>query len=176
MLKRSISLCLALLAGLSLSSPVLAEPGTSAQETGAAAANVAEPITIQRLADLRFGRFASPSTPSTIQITPAGAFTPAGDVVSSTQMAQPANGRGPAQFRVRQAGNRGGTVRIPDTITLRSGGNSMDVTSVQGTLTVISGFGRFRVYRLDLGGTLQVKANQTPGSYVGDFDVTVVYN
>ena len=176
MLNRLTFLRLALLGGLWWSSPALAEPGRSAQETGAAAANVAEPITIQRLADLRFGRFASPSTASTIQITPAGAFNPAGDVVSSTQMAQPANGRGPAQFRVRQAGNRGGTVRIPNTITLRSGGNSMDVTDVQGRLVVTSGFGRFSVYRLDLGGTLQVKANQAPGSYIGDFDVTVVYN
>ena len=67
MLNRLTFLRLALLGGLCWSSPALAEPGTSAQETGAAAANVAEPITIQRLADLRFGRFASPSTASTIQ-------------------------------------------------------------------------------------------------------------
>ncbi|MAM39512.1 MAG: hypothetical protein CL574_03315 [Altererythrobacter sp.] len=172
----STLLRLAVLPGLAWSSAAFAEPGNSAQGSGAAAAEVADPISIQRQADLRFGRFASPSTPSTIQITPGGAFNPAGDVASSTQMAQPANGRGPAQFRVQQAGNRGGTVRIPRDITLRSGGNTMDVTNVEGRLTVTSGWGRFSVYRLDLGGTLQIKGNQAPGSYIGEFDITVVYN
>jgi hypothetical protein len=159
-----------------MSVPSLAAPGDSTQDTGTAAAVVADPITIQRLADLRFGRFASPTTASTITVNVDGSFSASGDVASSTNMAQPAGGRGPAQFSVEQAGNRGGTVFIPGNITITNGPNSMLINSITARLVVISGFGRNRVYRLDLGGTLQVNANQAPGFYLGDFDVTVIYN
>ncbi|KWV91482.1 DUF4402 domain-containing protein [Erythrobacter sp. YT30] len=164
------------LALASLSAPAVAAPGDTTQESGVASATVADPITIQRVSDLRFGRFASPGTASTITVNVDGSFSAAGDVASSTNMAQPASGRGPAQFTVEQAGNRGGTVFIPGNITITSGANSMLINSITARLVVISGFGRNRVYRLDLGGTLRVNANQAPGSYLGDFDVTVIYN
>ena len=91
-------------------------------------------------------------------------------------MAQPASGRGPAQFTVEQAGNRGGTVYIPSSISLTNGAANMTVNAITGRLVVISGVGRDRVYRLDLGGTLRINGNQAPGSYRGVFDVTVIYN
>ena len=176
-MRSAISTFLATIASfVVLSATAHADPGVTSEGGGTAAAIVADPITLQRLADLRFGRFASPTTPGTIQINPDGSFSAAGDVASSTGMAQPASGRGPAQFRVEQAGNRGGTVYIPQDITLASGPAAMDVTNITARLVVISGFGRTRVYRLDLGGTLQVKANQAPGRYRGEFDITIIYN
>lgn len=173
----NVRIALAALLGIaSIPAPAYADPGSTAQESGSAAAIVADPITIQHISDLRFGRFASPGTASTIRINVDGSFNAFGDVASSTGMAQPASGRGPAQFRVEQAGNRGGIVYIPGDITITNGADSMNVTNITGRLVVISGFGRNRVYRLDMGGTLQIDANQAPGYYIGDFDVTVIYN
>jgi hypothetical protein len=164
------------LAASMLAVPAAAEPGDSADASGTAAAIVADPATIRRIADLRFGRFASPGNPSTIRINVDGTFNATGEVVSSTRMAQPADGRGPAQFIVEQAGNFGGTVFIPGTIIITNGTANMTVNSITGRLVVISGVGRNRVYRLDMGGTLRINGNQAPGNYRGEFNVTVIYN
>lgn len=153
-----------------------AEPGDSVEGSGTAAAEVADPVTIRRISDLRFGRFASPGNASTIRVNVDGTFNATGDVVSSTAMAQPASGRGPAQFTVDQAGNFGGTVFIPSTVIITNGTANMTVNAITGRLVVISGLGRNRVYRLDMGGTLRVNGNQAPGAYRGEFDVTVIYN
>lgn len=166
----------ATLAAACMTAPALADPGSTTDQSGAASATVADPVTIQRISDMRFGRFASPGTASSIRVNLDGTINAFGDVASSTGMAQPADGRGPAQFTVEQAGNRGGTVFIPSTITITSGAANMVVNSMTGRLTVIAGVGRNRIYRLDMGGTLRVNANQAPGQYRGDFDVTVIYN
>ena len=148
----------------------------SSEASGDAAAEVVEIIAIRHVADMRFGLFASPGNASTITVGADGSFSAAGDVASSTNMPQPTGGRGPAEFIVEQAGNRGGTVFIPGTINVSNGSETMVINSITGRLVVISGAGRDRVYRLDLGGTLRVNAYQAPGAYIGDFDVTVVYN
>ena len=176
MLRQSLAWCGAFLALSGLTTPVLAAPGDSTETSGDAAAEVVEIIAIRHVADMRFGLFASPGTASTLTVAPDGSFSATGDVVSSTNMPQPTGGRGPAEFIVEQAGNQGGTVFVPGTITVSNGAQTMVVNSITGRLVVISGTGRDRVYRLDLGGTLRVNANQAPGSYVGDFDATVVYN
>lgn len=176
MLRQSLARCGAILALWGLSTPALAAPGDAAENSGDAAAEVVEIIAIRHVSDMRFGRFASPGNASTITVGVDGSFSAAGDVASSTNLPQPSGGRGPAEFIVEQAGNRGGTVFIPTSITTSNGSETMLVNSMTGRLVVISGAGRDRVYRLDLGGTLRVNANQAPGSYIGDFDVTVIYN
>ena len=110
-----------------LAVPALAAPGDSFESNGTAVAEVADPATIKRVSDLRFGRFASPGNPSTIRINVDGTFNATGEVASSTGMAQPAEGRGPAQFTVEQAGNRGGTVFLPGTIVITNGTANMTV-------------------------------------------------
>jgi hypothetical protein len=159
-----------------VAAPAAAEPGDNVQQSGTAAAEVADPVTIRRVSDLRFGRFAAPGNASTIRINLDGSFVATGEVASSTGMAQPANGRGPAQFIVEQAGNNGGTVFIPGTIVMTNGIANMTINPITGRLVVVSGVGRNRVYRLDLGGTLRINGNQAPGVYRGEFDVTVIYN
>lgn len=166
----------AALAAAVLAAPAAAAPGDNAESSGTAAAEVADPATIRRISDLRFGRFASPGNASTIRINVDGTFNAVGEVVSSTRMAQPASGRGPAQFVVEQAGNRGGTVFIPANISITNGSAAMTVNAITGRLVVTGGVGRNRVYRLDLGGTLRINANQAPGSYRGEFAVTVIYD
>jgi hypothetical protein len=166
----------AIMAAFMQAAPVFAAPGDSFEGVGTAAAEVTDPTTIRRVADLRFGRFASPGTASTIRINVDSSFNATGAVVSSTGMAQPAGGRGPAQFVVQQAGNRGGTVFIPASVILTNGSANMTVNAITGRLVVIAGIGRNRIYRLDMGGTLQINGNQAPGAYRGEFDVTVIYN
>lgn len=166
----------AALAAATLAAPASAEPGDSFQGSGTAAATIVDPATIRRVADLRFGRFASPGTASTLRINVDGSFNATGDVASSTGMAQPAEGRGPAQFIVEQAGNRGGTVFIPGVIIISNGSANMTVNAMTGRLVLIGGTGRNRVFRLDMGGTLRINGNQAPGTYQGDFNVTVIYN
>jgi hypothetical protein len=175
---RLYRLCIGAIAlpALLLAAPAFAQPGDSFQGSGAAAAEVADPITIRRISDLRFGRFASPGNASTIRVNLDGTINATGDVVSSTAMAQPASGRGPAQFTVDQAGNFGGTVFIPSTVIITNGTANMTINAITGRLVVISGVGRNRVYRLDMGGTLRINGNQAPGAYRGEFDVTVIYN
>ena len=160
----------------SASTAAIAEPGDSAQESGVAAATVADPMNIRRVSDLRFGRFASPSTASTITIDPDGTFAPTGEVAASTGMAQPADGRGPAQFLIDQSGKRTGQVDLPVEIILSNGSETMTVINLTSELTQMSKSGRDQTYRLDIGGTLQVEALQAPGRYVGEFAVTVSYN
>lgn len=152
-----------------------AEPGQSMQSAGSAAAEVVEQVQIQRLANLRFGRFATPSTPSTLRVAMTGAVTPSADLASSLSMAQPPEGRGPAQFRIEMDGNRGFTAYIPASLTISSGSANMLVNAVEGRLVRIVSAGRQSIYRLDMGGTLRVGANQAPGQYSGTFLVTVVY-
>jgi len=164
------------LTALMMAAPVSAEPGASAEGSGVAAAEVVDAVTIRRVSDLRFGRFASPGNASTIRINLDGTFNATGEVVSSTALSQPGSGRGPAQFTVDQAGNFGGTVRIPNTIIITNGSANMTANAITGRLVVVSGIGRNRVYRLDLGATLRINANQAPGTYRGEFDVTVIYN
>ena len=159
-----------------MASPVAAGPGDSAQETGTAAATVANPMNIQRISDLRFGRFASPSTPSSIRIAPDGAFFPTGEVAASTGIAQPSSGRGPAQFSIRQSGKRTGQIDLPSEIILTNGSDTMTVIDITTELTQIAKAGRDQTYRLDVGGTLQISDFQAPGYYVGEFDITVFYN
>lgn len=172
----NINLWAAALAASFLPAAVSAAPGDSIETNGTAAAEVVDPATIRHISDLRFGRFAAPGNASTIRVNPDGSFNATGDVTSSTGMAQPPEGRGPAQFVVEQAGNRGGTVFIPNNVTITNGTTNMTVNAITGRLVVISGVGRDRVYRLDLGGTLRINGNQAPGSYRGEFDVTVIYN
>ncbi len=175
---RQLNLCsgAAILAALMQAAPAIAAPGDGFEGTGTARAEVTDPATIRRINDLRFGRFATPGTASTIRINVDGSFNATGDVVSSTGMAQPASGRGPAQFVVEQAGNRGGTVFIPGSIIITNGSANMTVNAITGRLVVTSNAGRNSIYRLDLGGTLRINGNQAPGAYRGEFDVTVIYN
>ena len=155
--------------------PAHAEPGDTQTTQGSATATLADPLSLQKIADLRFGRFAAPKTASTIRIASDGTITPTGDVVSSMGMAQPPDGRGPAQFRVDMDGNRGFIAFFPRRITISNGTSSMLVNDIGGRIVRIRGGGRDSVYSLDMGGTLNIEANQAAGQYAGDFDITVLY-
>lgn len=143
--------------------------------SGTASATVVDSLQITRIANLRFGRFASPTTTSTLRVSMTGAVTPSADIASSINMPQPPDGRGPAQFRIELDGNRGFTAYVPGTLTLTNGSASMLMNNWEGRLVRIVNAGRNSVYRLDYGGTLRINPNQAPGQYSAVLTVTVVY-
>ncbi len=153
-----------------------AEPGASMQITGQVGATVAEPTNIQLVENLRFGRFFSPTVNSTIRIQPNGNIQPSAGIGASISLAQPPEGRGTAEFRIEQDGNRGFNVTLPTSITISNGTTTMVVDTFRDRQIRIVNAGRDSIYRLEVGATLRINANQAVGKYVGDFDVTVVYN
>lgn len=142
---------------------------------GTAGAAVVAPSRVTRIADLRFGAFASPATASTLRVGVDGSVVPTGAVASAMYVAQPPEGRGPAQFRIEQDGSFFFIAYYPRSVTISSGADSMLVDNTTARLVRTSTAGRNSEWRLDMGGTLNIGANQSPGSYSGDFVITVLY-
>lgn len=149
-----------------------ADPGNT---EGSASARVIGPSRVMWLADLRFGAFASPATASTLRVETDGTVVPTGGVATTMNVPQPAGGRGPAQFHIEQSRSRFFTAIYPSTVVITSGSDSMlvDNTTIQLTRTRQRGVNS--EWRLDMGGTLNIDADQAQGSYSGDFIITVVY-
>lgn len=162
------------LALASLSAPAFAQEETFEAE-GTAGAAVVAPSRVTRIADLRFGAFARPDTASTIRVDLNGNVTATGAVVSGMNVPQPPDGRGPAQFNIEQDGSFFFIAYYPGSVTISNGSDTMAVTNTTARLVRTLTQGRNSEWRLDMGGTLNIDANQTPGSYSGDFVITVVY-
>lgn len=172
------------LAALALTSSAVAvaAPGDSETLTGEANASVVEPIGIQNVADLRFGRIIQPTTAGTLTIAPNGASTQGGGVVGNSNTPQVTNGRGRAAFAVFGDPNRYFAVfGLPATATVSNGSATMTVDQFQFGTTAPTLFGIFP--RLDatgyaplfIGARLNVAANQDVGSYSGTYPVSVFY-
>lgn len=166
---RGIALVLALCA-----QPAIAqdEPG---EADGTAAASVIAPSRVTRIADLRFGAFASPSGASTLRVGVDGSVVPTGDVANGMYVDQPPEGRGPAQFKIEQDRSRFFIAYYPRQVEISSGTASMMVNNTTARLVRTLQRGVNSEWRLDMGGTLNINANQQTGSYSGDFIITVVY-
>ncbi len=143
-----------------------------------------EPLTITKLEDMDFGDIAGTSG-GTIVLTPTvtPTCTATGGLVR-TNACVPAvfGGAGPTNQRVR--------IRRPigNTITLTGPGADMVVTDItfnaDPTLTHVQSnpnWERFRIISPDgififrVGGTLNVNANQTPGTYTGTYSIRLDY-
>lgn len=154
--------------------------GTSAsadpvESEGSAAAAVVLPSRVTHIADLRFGAFASPETNSTLRVSPNGTITPTGAVTTTMNVPQPAEGRGPARFNIEQDNSRTFIAYIPRRIDITNGTATMPVTDINGRLVRTVNAGRRSEFRLDMGGTLNIEADQDEGRYTGDFIITVLY-
>lgn len=152
--------------------PAMADP---VETDGSAAAAVVEPARVRHVSDLRFGAFASPDTNGTLRIANDGTVTPNGGMTTTINVPQPPSGRGPAQFIVEQDGAFRFIAYIPFRIDISNGASNMRVSNMTGRLVQTVNAGRNSQYRLDMGGTLNVAADQPVGSYSGDFTITVLY-
>lgn len=159
-----------------LSAPALAAPGDTATEDGAAQANVVNPTGMINTRDLRFGAFVSPTTASTLRIDPDGTVAPSGDVANTYLITQPADGRGPGQFLITGDQARAFLIFAPNRINISNGTSTMRVRRFRFSTrrnTPITDPNA--AYDLDVGGTLDINANQEVGRYTGTYDITVVY-
>jgi hypothetical protein len=134
--------------------------------TADARANILQQVTVNSDGSaLDFGTIVTGTAASTVSVSAGGIACGSGLVCSGTTSA--------AGFDV--TGTDGQTVSVASdpSVTLTSGTNSMTakiVASVS-TMTLTGGVGSFNV-----GGLLNVGANQADGAYQGTFNVTVNYN
>lgn len=142
----------------------------AASATGQAKARILRQITLTNTSDLQFATIISGATASTVVVSTAGAAT-CGPTLVCTGTTTAANfdiqGTNNAvvlvggDASVTLTGSLGGTMGA----TLDYSTNSLTLTQGPGTVG-----GSFQV-----GGTLNVGANQTSGDYTGTFNVTADY-
>jgi hypothetical protein len=164
-----------IVAGLFPAGPALAASGPSASAAGSAQAAVISPIGITNTAALRFGQVIRPTSTGTIVVAPNGAITTTGGVVGNDAIAQTGTGRGPAGFFLTT--NRGAAVHLtlPNSFTITSGGNSMQISNLTTSSTSIPSAPPSHSFIVKVGGTLTLAANQPAGTYTGTFTLTAVY-
>ncbi len=170
---RSIHL-LALLP-LVLAVPAQAASGNSRVLTGSAQASVVRPVTMTNTAALRFGQIARPATAGTVTISPAGTISSGGGAAGNATIAQTAGGPAPGTFQITAYPGAQFAVFGPASFNIRNGPRSMAVTLLTGSLQLLSSTSTSETWRLDVGGTLNLGANQAVGTYSGSYTLITQY-
>lgn len=159
-------------AALAIASCGIASSASAATATANADATILAALDVQLDAvrtKLDFGSIAESGTGGTVTLTPAGALTCGSGLVCSGTTGTP-------QFNITGSANSAVNVSLASsTITLTdpvsSATMSVGLASSAATLTLDgTGKGNFAV-----GGLLTVGAGQTPGTYNGQLQVSVVY-
>lgn len=152
-----------------------AEPGESDSVSGASSAEIVEMGAVHRLDDLRFGAFPSPASAERMTIDPDGTVSATGALNTTMNSFSSPDGRGPARFRIQGTNNRMFIPFIPNRLTITNGSSTMLIDRLDDNVFPIGRFdadGRF-IYQV--GGRLNVSANQAPGHYRGEFTLTVLF-
>ncbi len=147
---------------------------SSSTASGSAQAAILTPLTIVALAPLSFGQITRPTAAGTVVMSPSGAITTTGGVLTSTAIAQTAP-RGPGTFAVVGEAGRAFSVDLPTVVILRQGTRNMRLSALRSNWTPGTVFSPTRSFALSVGATLNVGANQTVGTYTGTYAVTVTY-
>lgn len=168
--------------GLGLAMAATMIPSLAQAETMSGDAQIAvlTPLSFIQVENMEFGRIIPSATAGTVTLSPSNVRTATGGIVLVGNDHQPGRFAGMGTFlqRVR--------VRItPNNITLTGPGPSMTVNNVtidpQGTLLQIGGGPNYRILPLNgifwfnVGGRLNVGANQPAGYYSGTFNATLDY-
>lgn len=166
--------------GALLPTPALAQTVVA---TGRAEAVVVSMLSFFKVDDMVFGSIIPGPTAGTVVLAPSGARTRTGGVQLATGAVPQ-----PASFAGRGSNNQRVSISVSSsTVTLNriGGGGTMTMNTfiigstptAQLTTTPLA----FRInspsgiFQFPVGATLQVKANQAPGKYVGNFAVTLQY-
>ncbi len=167
-----------LVAGLAMpviASPAMAEPGDTATVSGASAAEVVDPGALVKVDDLRFGTFARPASAASMTITANGTVTATGEVAASMDSFPSPGGRGPARFLVQGTDSRLFIPFFPSSVTISNGSSTMLVDQLRDNVFIIGFLDSEGRYNYQIGGRLNVSANQEPGQYSGDFQISVLF-
>lgn len=172
-MKRLIPL---LLLGLAMAAPASAQsaPGGIAV-SGTARATVVQPIVITNTAAMSFGSIVRPTAAGTVTLSTAGTVTAtggaAGNLVTGASGPAPAAG----EFQILSAPGRTFAVFAPIAFNLTNGGASMPVSLLTGALQTLSTTPATITYRLRVGATVTLAANQALGTYNGSYTLIAVY-
>lgn len=170
-----------LLGALALSSTALPGPaaraatGNGATVSGTAQANVLQRLSMTNTGPMAFGQIVQPSAAGTVTLSPAGTLTSAGGAAGNELIAQTGGGPQAGVFTITSAPNTLFTVYGPISFSLRNGAATMPVTLLTGALQQVSATPTTVVYRLRVGGTLSLAANQAVGTYTGTYTLQTVY-
>lgn len=164
------------LAGAALPhSAVLAATGSGATATGTAQAAVLQPVGMINTGAMQFGQIVQPSAAGTVTINPTGALTSTGGAAGNELIAQTTGGPQAGGFTITCAPGTLFTIYGPVSFILRNGGATMPVTLLTGALQQVSSTPTIVAYRLRVGGTLSLSANQPVGTYTGTYTLQTVY-
>lgn len=152
-----------------------APSGSSASTAGTARAAVVQPVSMVNTAAMRFGQIAQPSTSGTVTLSPTGTVTGSGGAAGNQAIAQTGGGPAPGIFMITTYPNAAFSVFGPASFALSNGGQTMNVTLLTGTLQQVSSTATSMTYRLNVGGTLNMAANQAVGTYNGSYSLITVY-
>lgn len=142
---------------------------------------VVEPLSFFRVQDLNFGEMYSGPTAGVVRVTPDGARTATGGVTLIGTSHQPARFAGMGVYnqlvRIRMGAasipiTGPGTPMTVSQFEIGSTPNTVILSTAWTTFGLGSPTGMFN---FPLGGTLNVNANQAPGSYSGTFSITLEY-
>jgi hypothetical protein len=177
MMRKILSLCAAfsLMGGMLSAQAIAAPSGKTAQGTGASQATVVAPAAMTNTGEMRFGQFVQPSGAGTLTLTPAGAMSGTGAVSGNQLIAQTGGGPQPGTFAITSNLNQAFTVYGPISTTITNGGASMTISNLTGTLTQTGANATNSFYTLNVGGRLNVNANQAVGTYTGSYTLTTIY-
>ena len=148
-------------------------PGIQTVAVPYVTAKIVQPIQINRLSDLEFGDIAAgTSSNGTVIIDPNGNRTSTGGVVLMTVTTN----YNAASFTVNGYPNAAFSIVLPSSIDIYSNSYSMLInnftSNIGATVSVLNALGQANI---NVGATLNVDNNQSPGLYSGSFDVTVAY-
>lgn len=180
---RAPGVCMALLLSALPVAPALAAPADVASASATAEIVLVAPTSLTKTRDMVFGKITQSQVAGTVVMNAATSTCSTTDGLTRLGTCQPAEfaGRGARFMQVR--------INVPASIELTGPGQAMVVDTFRlatsGDLALATGTtladGRYRIvsasgiYGFGVGGTLRVNANQAPGVYTGNFDVTVVY-
>ncbi len=164
---------------------VNAAPGDTTAVPGTAEAVVIEPIGLQNITDLRFGRIMRPVANGTLRVRTNGTAAEGGGVVGNAiSTPQNTNGRGPGALAAFGDPNRYFVTFLPQQTTVTNGTASMLVDQMNWDPVVFTGFFTGFTYGqfdssgysgIVVGGRLNVGGNQRTGRYTGTYPVTILY-
>jgi Domain of unknown function (DUF4402) len=158
-------------------------PGASAQnnvEQGQAEVTIVTPLSFVQTEELRFGQISASNTAGTVTVAPDGSRTQTGGVTLFGTIHQPAELAGIGAFNQRVQVSLGS-----NTIFLTGPGPRMTARAfvigstptavLTTTPRVFRIAGPTGAFRFPVGATLEVGANQAPGTYRGTWTITLNY-
>ncbi len=148
-------------------------PAFGATTAGSGEATIVRPLTLVNTSDLAFGSIVPSATAGTVTIdefTEARTSTGGVTLVGGTTSAAKFSGLSSAPSHLK--------IDIPNgsiTINRVGGGASMTVNNFELNGDKNDWIGANELFEFQVGATLNVGANQMPGTYSGTFNVTVTY-